>query len=53
MGKINSEDLRSQIDICLINFSILAEKHCRNKLSQNYSFILSDFNEFKGRNLLA
>jgi hypothetical protein len=44
----SQEILETGIRNSVENILMLAEKYCWNKLSPNLSFILSDFNEFKG-----
>jgi len=44
------ENLEKDIKDSVTNLVRLVEKECWNKLSANFSFILSDFNEFKGEN---
>ncbi|OCA80359.1 hypothetical protein BBH99_15895 [Chryseobacterium contaminans] len=47
MGK---ENLKEKIEICIVNIQQLATTNCWNKISSNFVFIVSDFNEFEGEN---
>ncbi|WP_431609381.1 hypothetical protein [Chryseobacterium sp. 'Rf worker isolate 10'] len=43
---MNQEDLKNNIEFCINNVLKLAKVHCRNTVSTNLFFIVSDFNEF-------
>ncbi|MGH1516697.1 hypothetical protein [Chryseobacterium sp. JK1] len=47
---MNQNDLKNHIKICIANLLRLAEINCWNTISPNLFFILSDFNEFEGKN---
>lgn len=47
---MSRETLEKDIKNSIANLVRLVEKECWNKLSANFSFILSDFNEFKRKN---
>ncbi|MDR3025180.1 hypothetical protein [Chryseobacterium sp.] len=47
---MNREDLKDNINICIANLLQLAKIYCCNTISPNLFYILSDFNEFEGKN---
>lgn len=47
---MSKENLREEIETCIVNLQRLATITCWNKISSNVVFIVSDFNEFEGRN---
>lgn len=46
--KVNKENLKENIEISIVNLQRLAMISCWNKISSNFVFIVSDFNEFEG-----
>ncbi|RXM53139.1 MULTISPECIES: hypothetical protein [unclassified Chryseobacterium] len=47
---MNKENLKENIETCIVNLQRLAMINCWNKISPNYVFIVSDFNEFERLN---
>lgn len=47
---MSKENLKENIEICIVNLKRLAQIHCWNKISPNLAFIISDFNEFERSN---
>ncbi|WP_347218628.1 hypothetical protein [Chryseobacterium sp.] len=52
-GKVSKENLKEKIEICIVNLQRLAKINCWNKISPNFVFIISDFNEFERSNFFA
>lgn len=44
------EGLKENIEICIVNLQRLAQVCCWNKISPNFAFIVSDFNDFERSN---
>ncbi|MBP2617726.1 hypothetical protein [Chryseobacterium jejuense] len=47
---MSKENLKEKIETCIVNLQRLTKINCWNKISPNYVFIVSDFNEFDGAN---
>ncbi|AZB26057.1 hypothetical protein EG339_16425 [Chryseobacterium bernardetii] len=47
---MNKENIKENIEICLVGLQQLAKANCWNKISPNFVFIISDINEFEGEN---
>lgn len=47
---MNKENLKETIETCIVNLQRLTKINCWNKISSNFVFIVSDFNEFERPN---
>ncbi|MCS4303990.1 hypothetical protein [Chryseobacterium sp. BIGb0232] len=47
---MNKDSLKDNIEICIVNLQRLAKMNCWNKISPDFVFIVSDFNEFERLN---